>query len=260
VPDGFEIRTDHGPRYTEATSDEFSKAWNVDDTVAPVGRPTGNAVAERVIQTMKEEYIWLRDRVSLKDLEAALAVWQSEYNERRPHQALHWSTPSERRQERLGSTMRLAARPSRAPAQPISRRPILLTDGEHSNCVSTFCTCPAAHEVGAFVRGFAAIFAQAGTPKSFRSAQLAFQQLLHGSSACAGISHNTVTNASIDIANTPGFSLLPRDRDVFAICRKSLARVRRQATNPAEIPSSASIACAADSSPSECSRAGPLSA
>lgn len=109
VPDGFEIRTDHGPQYTGATCDEFSTDWNVDHTFAPVGRPTGNAVAERVIRTMKEECIWLRDWVSLKELEAALAVWQLEYNERRPHQSLHWSTPSERRQERLGSTMRLAA-------------------------------------------------------------------------------------------------------------------------------------------------------
>ena len=88
---------------------EESKDWNVDHTFAPVGRPTGNTVAQRVIRTMKEQCIWLRDWVSLKDLEAALAVWQSEYNERLPHQALHWSTPSERRHERLGSTMRLAA-------------------------------------------------------------------------------------------------------------------------------------------------------
>ena len=88
---------------------EESKDWNVDHTFAPVGRPTGNTVAQRVIRTMPEQCIWLRDWVSLKDLGAALAVWQSEYNERRPHQSLHWSTPSERRQERLGSTMRLAA-------------------------------------------------------------------------------------------------------------------------------------------------------
>jgi transposase InsO family protein len=46
VPDGFEIRTDHGPQYTGATCDEFSTDWNVDQTFAPVGRPTGNAVAE----------------------------------------------------------------------------------------------------------------------------------------------------------------------------------------------------------------------
>ena len=68
---------------------EESKEWNVDHTFAPVGRPTGNTVAQRVIRTMREQCIWLRDWVSLKDLEATLAVWQPEYNERRPHQALH---------------------------------------------------------------------------------------------------------------------------------------------------------------------------
>ena len=66
-----------------------------------MGRPTGNAVAERLIRTMKEECIWLRDWNSLAELRAALLVWLSEYNERRPHQSLAWSTPSERRAERL---------------------------------------------------------------------------------------------------------------------------------------------------------------
>jgi putative transposase len=69
--------------------------------MAPVGRPTGNAVAERLIRTMKEECIWLRDWSSLTELRAALLDWLSEYNERRPHQSLDWSTPSERRAERL---------------------------------------------------------------------------------------------------------------------------------------------------------------
>jgi putative transposase len=67
VPDGFEMRTDHGPQYTGETCAEFSKDWKVNHTFAPVGRPTGNAVAERVIRTMKEECIWLRDWVSLKE-------------------------------------------------------------------------------------------------------------------------------------------------------------------------------------------------
>ena len=64
-------------------------------TFAPVGRPTGNSVTERVIRTMKEECIWLRDWNSIAELQAALDAWRIEYNERRPHQSLKWSTPSE---------------------------------------------------------------------------------------------------------------------------------------------------------------------
>jgi len=63
VPDDFELRSDHGSVYTGANCEEFCNTWHVEHTFAPVGRPTGNAVAERVIQTMKLEVLW-NDRTS----------------------------------------------------------------------------------------------------------------------------------------------------------------------------------------------------
>lgn len=101
VPDGLELRSDHGPQYTSDTAAKLCKAWGLEHTFAPVGRPTGNALAERTIRTLKEECIWLRDWTSLAELEAALAEWQTQFNERRPHQALGWKTPAERRAELL---------------------------------------------------------------------------------------------------------------------------------------------------------------
>lgn len=101
VPDGMELRTDHGPQYTGVVAEEMCRHWGLDHTLAPVGRPTGNAVAERVIRTMKEECIWLRDWNNLAELEIALALWQADYNERRPHQSLGWKTPAEKRAELL---------------------------------------------------------------------------------------------------------------------------------------------------------------
>jgi putative transposase len=88
VPDGLELRTDH--------------------TFAPVGRPTGNAAGERLIRTMKEECIWLRDWQNAAELRAALAEWVETYNHRRPHQALKWQTPAERRLERLADEQEAA--------------------------------------------------------------------------------------------------------------------------------------------------------
>lgn len=108
VPADLELRTDHGPQYTGVDCEELCLEWHVDHTLAPVGRPTGNAVAERVIRTMKEECIWLRDWTSAAELQEALSTWRRVYNEERPHQALKWQTPSERRAERLTST-RMAA-------------------------------------------------------------------------------------------------------------------------------------------------------
>jgi putative transposase len=102
VPWNLELRTDHGPQYTGADCEALCEEWGLEHTLAPVGRPTGNAAGERVIKTMKEECIWLRDWRSLEELRRALAEWADGYNNRRPHQALKWQTPAERREARLG--------------------------------------------------------------------------------------------------------------------------------------------------------------
>jgi putative transposase len=104
VPPGIELRTDHGPQYTGGDCTELVKEWGLEHTFAPVGRPTGNAVVERVIRTMKEEVIWLRDWDTADQVAAALASWWTRYNTQRPHQALDWLTPAEFRTAHLGSS------------------------------------------------------------------------------------------------------------------------------------------------------------
>ena len=108
VPDELDLRSDHGPQYTGADCRAMCQEWGISHSFAPVARPTGNAVSERVIRTMKEECIWLRDWESAAELRAALGDWKREYNERRPHQSLKWSTPAERRIDRLGDLARAA--------------------------------------------------------------------------------------------------------------------------------------------------------
>jgi transposase InsO family protein len=109
VPDGVELRTDHGPQYTGADCAALVEEWGLVHTFAPVGRPTGNAVAERVIRTMKEEVIWLRDWRNAAEIREALLAWQVRYNTKRPHQALGWKTPAEYRAEMLGLAVEEAA-------------------------------------------------------------------------------------------------------------------------------------------------------
>lgn len=109
VPDGVELRSDHGSVYTGADAHTFALRWGVEQTFAPVGRPTGNAVAERTIRTMKEECIWLADWRDQAALRAALATWRSEFNDIRPHQSLNWATPAEYRSAKLGLPAKLAA-------------------------------------------------------------------------------------------------------------------------------------------------------
>jgi transposase InsO family protein len=109
VPCDVELRTDHGPQYTGSDCDDLCELWNIDHTFAPVGRPTGNAVAERFIRTMKEELVWLQDWESAEELRVAIARWLDGYNHRRPHQALGWLTPAEYRASRLATPLAHAA-------------------------------------------------------------------------------------------------------------------------------------------------------
>jgi putative transposase len=64
---------------------------------------------ERFIRTLKEELIWLRDWNSAEELRAAVATWLDHYHHHRPHQALNWQTPIERRAERLAAPAAYAA-------------------------------------------------------------------------------------------------------------------------------------------------------
>ena len=104
VPALLEMRTDHGPQYTGSDCEDLCDNWGLDHTFAPVGRPTGNAVTERFIQTLKVELIWTRDWDNRQELRDAIEVWRQVYNHQRPHQALDWQTPAERRHDNLKAT------------------------------------------------------------------------------------------------------------------------------------------------------------
>ncbi len=108
VPEGVELHSDHGPQYTGAGCAALVAHWDLTHTFAAVGRPTGNAVVERLIRPMKEEVVWVRDWESADELREALAAWMIRYNTTRPHQALDWQTPAERRAEKLGRVAQAA--------------------------------------------------------------------------------------------------------------------------------------------------------
>jgi transposase InsO family protein len=93
---GVELRTDHGPQYTGADCAALIEACGLVHTLAPAGRPTGNAAAERVIARSRK-----RSSASGRAARRAQA-WQHRYNTARPHQVLGWMTPAEYRAEKLG--------------------------------------------------------------------------------------------------------------------------------------------------------------
>jgi putative transposase len=109
APDGLELLSDHGPQYTGRDCEELCDRWRVHHRFSGVGRPTGNAIAERLILTLKVELIWTRDWVSIDELRAAVRTWARRYNEQRPHEALNWKTPAQKRELNLNPPQREAA-------------------------------------------------------------------------------------------------------------------------------------------------------
>ena len=55
------------------------------------------------------ELFWTQDWDRLHDLQAAIMAWRDVYNEQRPHQALRWQTPHERRNQQLHKPLALAS-------------------------------------------------------------------------------------------------------------------------------------------------------
>jgi hypothetical protein len=98
-----------GSVYTGADCERLCSDWNMKHTFAPGGRPTGNAVAERVIQTLKIELIWTRDWETIDELREAVAAWRKFYNNHRPHESLNWLTPAEFRKKTNHTTTSLKA-------------------------------------------------------------------------------------------------------------------------------------------------------
>ena len=62
---------------------------------ASYSNPKGNADTERVIRTIKEDLVWIKEFDSVAKFEAALKQWQKAYNEDYPHSSLGYMTPYE---------------------------------------------------------------------------------------------------------------------------------------------------------------------
>jgi transposase InsO family protein len=63
--------------------------------------PKGNADTERVIRTLKEDFVWTREFSSPFEFTANFKEWVENYNNDYPHSSLNYSTPSEYEKEHL---------------------------------------------------------------------------------------------------------------------------------------------------------------
>lgn len=90
-----ELISDHG---CQPTSTAFMRACSelgIHQIFASYSNPKGNADTERVIRTIKEDLVWIKEFDSVAKFEAALKQWQKAYNEDFPHSSLGYMTPYE---------------------------------------------------------------------------------------------------------------------------------------------------------------------
>jgi len=59
--------------------------------------PQQNGMIERFFRALKEECVWLYNFKSFKEAKDTITAWIDFYNNQRPHQALGYQSPAERR-------------------------------------------------------------------------------------------------------------------------------------------------------------------
>lgn len=87
--------TDNG---CQPTSAKFMSACNIlgiKQIFTSWNNPKGNADTERVMRTIKEDLVWVRNYQSAHEFEYDFKRWVKLYNNDFPHMALGWNTPGQ---------------------------------------------------------------------------------------------------------------------------------------------------------------------
>lgn len=82
----------------QPTSERFMRtcgALGIEQIFTSYNNPKGNAETERVMRTLKEDLIWIREFQSPWELDLALREWVHRYNTDYPHSSLSYQTPQE---------------------------------------------------------------------------------------------------------------------------------------------------------------------
>lgn len=87
--------SDHGSQPTSLKFIEECGILGIQQIFASYGNPKGNADTERVIRTIKEDLVWIREYSSFEELESTLVEWVKNYNEDYPHSTIGYMTPYE---------------------------------------------------------------------------------------------------------------------------------------------------------------------
>ena len=63
--------------------------------------PKGNADTERLMRTIKEDFVWTHDHSSPEEFIEQFKQWVKDYNQDYPHSSISYKTPCEFEKEQL---------------------------------------------------------------------------------------------------------------------------------------------------------------
>jgi transposase InsO family protein len=90
---GLSLMSDNGCQPTSVAFMKTCATLGITQAVTSDNNPKGNADTERLMRTLKEELLWLREWTSPLEMERALTAWIEWYNPRDVHSALWYRTP-----------------------------------------------------------------------------------------------------------------------------------------------------------------------
>lgn len=88
------LMSDNGCQPTSLRFMKNCKNLGVAQAFTSYNNPKGNADTERMMRTLKEELVWLREWSSPSELSAAFDAWVDQYNETYLHSALGYQPPN----------------------------------------------------------------------------------------------------------------------------------------------------------------------
>jgi len=92
---GVSLMSDNGCQPTSVAFMKACSTLGITQAFTSYNNPKGNADTERMMRTLKEELLWLREWTNLVEVEQALGVWIEWYNHHYFHSALDYKTPSQ---------------------------------------------------------------------------------------------------------------------------------------------------------------------
>ena len=99
--------SDNGSQPTSHKYMQACSVMEIKQIFASYNNPKGNADTERVMRTIKEDFVWTQDFSSSDEFIDQFKQWVHDYNNDYPHSSLNYQTPCEFEKEQLLLTTKI---------------------------------------------------------------------------------------------------------------------------------------------------------